>query len=191
MIRSVPREWSTYNYIDPVVYVTKLQKIRAMVSATDTPEKIRNLRTRKLAPEREAWDAGVFCYLLRERTDCEIYFAPVEDADYDAVFKWQEDGIQNFAPVQMKEVVPKELNQTQKVQDVLDSLIKYGTSSDLVVAIKLNRDERIEADKVITDDLPVAEVWFFGAADPQEKSWILFNKSGDNFEKSEHKLPPA
>jgi hypothetical protein len=191
MTRRVPREWSTYNYIDPVVYVTEQQKLRALVSATETPEKIRNLRTRKLAPKREAWDAGVFCYLLRERTGCEIYFAPVEDADFDAVFTWQEGGIQNFSPVQMKEVVPEELNKNQKIQDVLDSLHKYATSDDLVVAIKINRDVRLEADKIITDGLPVAEVWLFGATDPHEKTWGLFNKSGDNIEQSVHELPPA
>lgn len=191
MTRKVSREWSTYSYIDPVLYVTEHQKLRALVSATDTPEKIRNLRTRKLTPAREAWDAGVFCYLLRERMGYEIYFAPVEDEDFDAVFRWQEDGIQNFAPVQMKEVVPKELNRTQKVQDVLDSLKKYVTSSDLVVAIKLNRNERIEANDINTEGLPVAEVWLFGATDPYEKTWGLFNKSDGNIEQSEHKLPPA
>ena len=63
-MKRVPREWKTYEYYDPKVILPRLQNIRLQVSASEIPDKIRNLRTNRLKPEREAWDAAVFCYLI-------------------------------------------------------------------------------------------------------------------------------
>jgi hypothetical protein len=191
MTKLAPREWTRLDYVDPDIYVAEQQKLRARISETDTPDKIRNLRTRTLAPLREAWDAGVFCYLLRRMTGFEIYFSAVEDQDYDAIFTWRDNDIQNFAPVQMKEVVPAELNPKQRLKDVISSLKKYADSKDLVVAIKVNRNVRIEAKDLEVESLPVAEVWLFGATEPREEQWSLFRKLGDKIEISHHELPKA
>ena len=191
MKKKAPREWNKLNYVDPDIYVAEQQKLRSQVALTNAPDKIRNLRTRKLAPLREAWDAGIFCYLLRRMTGQEIYFAAVEDQDYDAVFTWNAEGVQNFAPVQMKEVVPEELNSKQQVKDVVSSLRKYVTSDDLVVGIKVNRNVRIEAKDLEIENLPVAEVWLFGATEPDEKRWSIFRKLGDIIEISHYVLPKA
>lgn len=189
MKKSVPNEWKKYKYVDPDIYVSEMQKLRAEISRTNTPTEIRNLRTRKLSTSRETWDAGVFCYLLRRFKGFKIYFSAVEDQDYDAIFTWKDGSVQNFAPVQMKEVVPEELNPKQKIQDVLSKLKKYVTSEDLVVGIKINRNVRLEAKDLAVEGLPVSEVWFFGATDPNEKRWSLFRKLEDQIEITYHELP--
>jgi hypothetical protein len=76
----------------------------------------------------------------------------------------------------MKELVPAYTNPEAHLNEILEGLRKYGTSADPVVGAKVNRQLRIEFDNLSVDDLPVAEVWLFGATQPDESRWSLFGR---------------
>ena len=190
-MKRVPREWKTYEYYDPKVILPRLQNIRLQVSASEIPDKIRNLRTNRLKPEREAWDAAVFCYLISRATGIEMFFSKVESSDYDSVFAWNDGTNQCFAPVQMKELVPEYNNSKSTFESIIYDLKKYTDSDDLIVGIKLNRNTRIDFSSIKIPPLPVAEVYCFGATQPDEGSWILIGDILGKCGRWEYELPTA
>ncbi len=185
----VPREWKTYEYYDPKVILPRLQSIRLQVSASEIPEKIRNLRTNRLKSEREAWDAAVFCYLLSRVTGIEMFFSKVESSDYDSVFTWNDGTNQCFAPVQMKELVPEYNNSKSTLESIIYDLKKYTASDDLIVSIKLNRNTRIDFSSIKLPPLPMAEVYCFGATQPNEGRWVLIGDILGKCGRWEYELP--
>ena len=187
----VPRQWTKYEYHDPNVVLPKLHGVRRLVSVSDLPENVKNLRTHSLQPEREAWDAAIFCYLLSRALNLDIRFSRVEELDFDSVFTWLGNGVQNFAPVQMKELVPEFTNANATLDQIIAGLRKYVDSSELVVGIKLNRQISIDFSAVDVSGLPVAEVWLFGATAEDQSKWSLFGRKGGQWVQYEYELPNA
>ena len=190
-MKKIPKEWATYEYHDPSVVLQKLHKLRVQLSASNTPANIRNLRTNKLKPEREAWDAAVFCYLMSKATGRKIYFSRVEAADYDSVFMWEDEISPCFAPVQMKELVPEYTNPRATLEGIIKSLKKYVDSPDLVVGIKLNRRSSFDFSKIDVGNIPVGEVWCFGSITSDESKWGLFGDLLTKYQRHEYALPNA
>ena len=188
-MKSVPKLWSQYEYYDPKIVLPKLQRLRLMLSASDLPSKVKNLRTRNLQPERESWDTAVFCYLMGRSRSLDIRFSRIEDSDYDSIFTWATEDGKCFAPIQMKEFVPKETNPSANLEKLLDSLKKYGDSGELIVGIKLNREASIGFRCLSSKDLSVAEVWMFGATTADQRTWSLFEETDDGWIKLDHALP--
>ena len=117
------------------------------------------------------------CYL--EQT---VNICPVEESDYDFVARWESDPDVHFAPVQLKEVVPERLNAEASIQQAIDKLAKYPKSNNLTVAIKLNRREKFEPEKLIIPKLNIASLWIFAAITPDQSRWFLY---GNMLEKPE------
>ncbi|WP_152976343.1 hypothetical protein [Methyloglobulus morosus] len=115
----------------------------------------------------------------------------MEESDFDSVFTWLDNGIQNFAPVQMKELVPEYTNANTTLEQIIDKLRKYVDSSELVVGIKLNRQTSIDFSTVDVSRLPVAEVWMFGATAEDQSKWSLFGRKGEQWVQYEYELPNA
>jgi len=172
-MKSAPREWTKYQYFDPDIVLPRLQNVRKMLSESDAPEKIKNLRTNGLRDHREHWDTAVFCKLMGLSTGRKILLSTEEESDFDAVFTWGENDSQSFAPVQMKELVPYESNPCATLQRIINGLKKYADSKNLVVAIKLNRTEQIVFDELDLSGVGVAEIWCFGATKQDESGWCL------------------
>ena len=188
-MRRAPRHWARYQYYDPYVVLPSLQKLRIEVGASDLPDNVKNLRTRSLQKEREYWDATVLCYLMSEASGLRISLCREQESDYDTIFAWQDEGSQCFAPVQLKELVPAELNPTASLEQVLVGLEKYADSSDLVVGVKLNRRIQINLDTLSVPELPVAEVWLFGATEESEQRWSLFGQDRGEWRRWDIALP--
>ncbi len=170
----VPFEWKKYEYFDPKVVLPRLQEVRKLVTKSNLPDTVKNLRTNKLRPEREAWDAAVLCALLSSIMGLDMYFSKVESSDYDSVFRWNEGDIQHFAPVQMKELVPEINNPNGNLQSIINSLEKkYTDSSDLIIGIKINRKTRIDFSALNIPALNVGEIYFFGATNEEQTKWTL------------------
>jgi hypothetical protein len=104
-----------------------------------------------------------------------IWFAATESQDFDFVAMWVIDGIQNFVPVQLKEVVPHDLNPNASMSDVFQSLRRYSDTSDLTVAVSLSQEVRFDPEALtIPDDLKLGEFWVFGALTPDHSKWGLW-----------------
>ena len=103
-----------------------------------------------------------------------LEFAISEDVDYDCVIRWLHNDVANYAPVQLKEFVPDDLNPTASIDDELSKLSKYATSPDLVVALFFNRALRINLSGIKIPALPIGELWLFGNKSPDQSTWLLY-----------------
>ena len=188
-MKSVPKSWFQYEYHDPKIALPKLQRLRLMLSASALSSKVKNLRTRKFQRDRESWDTAVFCYLMVRSRSLDIRFSRIEDSDYDSIFTWATEEGRCFVPIQMKELVPIETNPSANLEKLLDSLKKYGDSGELIVGIKLNREVSLDFRRLSSKDLPVAEVWMFGATTADQRTWSLFEETDDGWSQLDHALP--
>jgi hypothetical protein len=190
MKKRVPREWAKFEYFDPEIILPRLRVVREQLSVTDTALRIKSLRTNKLKRERESWDAAIFCHLLSLTLGEKILFSREEHSDYDTIFTWKDGVTQCFAPVQLKELVPRNTNPDANLQGVLNKLRKYSGNDDLIVGIKLNRRETIDLSYLDIKHLPVRELWMFAATTETQSHWSLFGElmSGKVYQ-HEYELP--
>ena len=93
---------------------------------------------------------------------------------YDFVASWVVGETQHLAPVQLKEVVPEELNAKASVQERVNALSKYVGSEDLTVAIYLNQSVHFDPAKLVVPRLKIAALWVFGAISPDKEKWALW-----------------
>jgi hypothetical protein len=89
-----------------VLTLKEERKVQKIIANTNIEQKVANLRTRTLRRFLEGYQAAVFAYLIGSLINKEIQFALEESADYDAVFRWVVDDVVNYAPIQLKELVP-------------------------------------------------------------------------------------
>jgi hypothetical protein len=107
-----------------------------------------------------------------------LLYAPVEHSDYEFVTGGQEGTVQHFCPVQLQELVPEHLNPTASLQSLIESTAKYSPSTDTILAVKLNRQGRVELAELDLAGVPFKQVWFFWASAPDGSKWTLY---GDAF----------
>jgi hypothetical protein len=152
---------------------------------------MRTLRTRGLKPWRELREAALFCHFMGERIGTAVRIAKGEAQDYDAVATWEEGDLRKFAPIQIKEVVPSYLNPNADLLGVIASLTKYVDSSDLTVAIHLNKRVTFVPAEISIPKLPVRSLWVFGTVSPDASRWNLWGDLLGQSAISEHAYPAA
>lgn len=179
------RALAALEYGDPRSYLISLAKIQPTISASGLDRGVRTLRTRELRIHRERRQAALFCHFIAERMKTAVLFAPVEAQDYDFVSRWEAGGTARYAPTQLKEIVPAYLNPRASIEAVIGSLSKYADSSDLSVAIHLNRDFDFNPGGLRIPKLSLASLWIFWATAPGGKQWALF---GDLLHEPRHSL---
>jgi hypothetical protein len=127
-----------------------------------------------LKPIGELWRASLFAHGIGSCVlGTEVYLAAVEDQDFDCVAQYSVGDTRHFTPIQMKELVPSSVNPHTSLQVELDKLGKYVDSSDLVVAFHLNREVRIDLDKISPPQTTVREIWLFGAVSADRSQYML------------------
>lgn len=160
--------------IDPA---QALQKLRTMVeldvALSDLAPNVKALRTHGLKRHREIREACLFCYGMSQRIGQTVWVYPTEDSDYDFVAGWDVPPHRHFAPVQIKEVVPAQLNPASSLQSVVDGLAKYQASEQLTVAVHLNRKGRFEPGTLVIPALKLAALWAFGVVSEDQSNWFL------------------
>lgn len=173
------RKFASLQYGDPWGFLIELRKVEmVLASSSSTPQQIRTLRTNGLKSEREMREVALFCVGMSERIGAPVRFAPVEDEDYDAVVAWVEGDSQHFCPIQIKELVPEKLNPKVSLSSIIASLSKYTTSQELVVAVHLNRHAELLNPSDLPE-LPIRELWFFGAVSEDQRKWGLWGNFTD------------
>ena len=168
------RTFSKLEYRDPRPFLVLLRQFELELSASATPERIRNLRTNRLKPERELREAAIFCYLAGQRMGVTVGLAPGEDQDFDFVASWSDQDHSCFAPVQLKELPPETTAPQATLQDIISGLACYASSGELVVAIHLNRAISWDPAALEIPSLPIAELWAFGSTSADQNSWALW-----------------
>ena len=168
------REFQSLEFRDPRPFLLRLAELERKVAQSSLPEAAKSLRINLLKWARERRDAALFCYGMAQRIGQPVFLAPVEAQDYDFVATWVYEGTRHFSPVQLKEVVPQELNASSSVQCTIDALTKYVDSADVTVAIYLNRAVHFDPENLAIPALNVGALWVFGAVSPDAKVWGLW-----------------
>jgi hypothetical protein len=172
------RAWLRYaqklEFQDPAPLLRRLRKVELEIAKSDVPEKIRKLRTNELKELRELREAAIFCHGVSQRIGQTVYVGRGESQDYDFVASWVVDDKQHLAPVQLKEVVPTDINPRSSLQATVDALKKYVDSEQLTVAIHLNRHTSFDLGQLIIPTLNIAAIWVFAALAPDQSVWGLW-----------------
>ncbi len=162
-------------YYDPLYALPALRELQREVSGVrGIPDSIRNLRTRGLKRERELWMAFLLAYGLRGRAGRPFLLADDEESDHDVVLATVQNDLPLFFPVQLKEVVPEDLNPTASVQNVIDTAISKRSYRDTLLAIKITQNYRFDPFGLVVPPFSFAGIWIFGAISPDQSRWSLW-----------------
>ena len=138
-------------------------------------DNVRSLETHKLEWHRECREAALFAeglkVLLGDQT---IRFTYREEADYDVIISREVEGKMYVSPVQLKRLVPEELNPKADLNEIITKMRNLTDSRDLVVAIFICRNIELEIDSIIIpEDVQVREIYVFGATSEDQKEWFI------------------
>jgi hypothetical protein len=166
--------WRTLTYHDPATILRRLRTLEHELADVDMEERVRRLRTPGLKTYREARDAALFVVGMGLGKGVRMLYTPFERSDYDFVATWNEGNTQHFSPVQLKELVPADLNPTASLEGLLTALKDERAKTSTVLAIKLNRRGRIQIEGLQMPKLPYSQLWLFWASSPDGNNWYLF-----------------
>lgn len=162
-------QFAQLKYHDPRPILVRLREVEIEVSGSNLSPEVKHLRTNALKPDREKREAALFCHGIGQRIGETVYLAWSEAQDHD--FITLRTG--GYAPVQLKEVVPTHLNPAASVQNVINGLVKYVDSEELVVAIHLNQRLRFDPSSVHIPELRIRQLWIFFAISEDQSEWGL------------------
>lgn len=166
------REWQRLDFYDPKPQLIELRRLETSGMLDGLPAHVKHLRTRGLKPYLERRQCALFAFLMGKKMGTPVAVAYSEQSDYDAVMKWRLGDQVRFAPVQMKELPPDRGAETRDLQHQIDRLkVRYPRSSDLTVAIHLNRNMRVLVSELDLSGLNLAALWFFGG-DGANRWWL-------------------
>ena len=114
--------WRSLTYHDPVTILKRLRALEVQLAGVEMDERVRRLRTPGLKTYREARDAAIFVYGMGLAKAVAMAYTPFERSDYDFVATWTEGTTQHFCPVQLKELVPADLNPGASIEELLGKL---------------------------------------------------------------------
>jgi hypothetical protein len=146
---------------DPVPVLQALRQLEVSDLWQDLPERVRRLRTASLKDQREARNAAIFAHGLATVLCTKVLVSPTEDQDFDFVVTWTEGSEDRFSAIQLKELVPDDLNNDQRLDDLLAGLRKYAPT-DTILAILLNKSLPVR--EIRLDAIPFRELWLFWQA---------------------------
>lgn len=177
------REVARRDYRDPVPFLRRLRYIEHRLLAESLDTEVRSLRTNRLKEWKEARLGALFCHGISERTGRKVYLSKGEFEDADFVGMWFDGDVQNFAPVQIKELVPEERNDRATLEALVQGLSMYRGRKDLTVLIHLNRRLHFRPESlVLPPNLPIAALWVLACIDPTHSEWAIW---GDFLEQPE------
>lgn len=158
----------------PGPYLASIKKFEPEIAQSSLPENVKHLRTNKLKPYRELREAALFCHGMSLRIGQPVYLAHDESQDYDFVASWIVGDTQHLAPVQLKEVVPADINPNCTLESVIDGLRKYVKSTNLTIAIHLNQSAPFDPKAVVIPELNVGSLWIFGSVSTDGSEWAIW-----------------
>ncbi|MBI4623465.1 MAG: hypothetical protein HY736_09650 [Verrucomicrobia bacterium] len=125
---------------------------------------------RKLVKEDdEAWQAVIFGYAFAfVRNIHPLWVLARENQDYDAVFKWMENGIVQRVPVQLK-MLPA-MNPKETIDGLLEKAKKYS-GNDLFLVLFMNRSEFFTT--ITVPRLQIRQLWLWGWSKPDHSEIYL------------------
>jgi hypothetical protein len=167
-----------------------MHEIESSVLKSRPSYPVRSLRTNKLRQWSDRRIAALFAYGMSQRMPGFWFdFAGVERSDHDAVIRHYNEEVCIFTPIQIKELVPKHVNENSTIEEILSGLIKYRNSPDLVVVLYLNRTMKIRLHPISSKHIHLGGLYFIGAASPNKRHWCLMGDLMQSAEISRFEYP--
>jgi hypothetical protein len=184
------REVQQRDYRDPADFLTGLRALELGPFGQVDDPLIRRLRHRDLREWREARVAALFCHGYSERIGQKIFFSKGEFEDADCVASWKVGDESHFAPIQIKEVAPNDLNPKATLQAVLHSLTRYAGVNDLTILVHVNQQVKFNLNEVVVPQgINVAALWILACISPDQSKWALWGNFLEKVEMSEFDYP--
>lgn len=168
------REWAALEYFDSERALVNLGTLEEKVISSDLPQKAKGLRTRELRPFGERRQAALFCYGMSCVIGTPVAHAHVEREDYDCVARFVRNDTVNFCAVQLKELVPPQVNAETELEAELAKLSKYTNSQNLTVAVYINRPIRLDSPPALPSNLKLGGLWLYGSVTPDCSRWMIY-----------------
>ncbi len=166
--------WRSLPFYEPATILRNLRRIEQQLADVDMDERVRRLRTPGLKTYREARDAAIFVYGMGLAKQLPLEYTPFEQSDYDFVARWTDATTQHYVPVQLKELVPTDLNPKLTLEALLNEISSNAPKTSTVLAIKLNRQGRTDLKQLPIPKLHYSQAWFFYATGPESRNWSIF-----------------
>lgn len=171
------KQWEKLAWKDPSSLAGKSIAALRSVANTNTPDEVKALRGSTQKWSREMVDAAVFSHGVSQALSLpSLEMTMLEESDYDFVVRWVGKNEVCYAPVQLKDLPPVEYagSNPRSLNESLQGLAKYATSSDLIVAYKLSRIDPAELREIKVPKLNIASLWLFAEVSPDCGRWILY-----------------
>jgi hypothetical protein len=138
------------------------------------PEPPHLLSSRETRRQLEILQGCLFAYGLGQRMQRQFAFARDEACDHDGVIYWSENEIACFSPVQLKELVPAELNANATLAAEIEKLRppRYD-NMELTVALHVNRTGEMRPLELDVRNLRLAGLYLVFAVDHEQRQWGL------------------
>lgn len=166
--------WKNLCFLDPESVLLGLRDIATTYPLGEFSYEFSSLRRRDVRQFGEGRQAALFCYAMAKVVGAPVWFAQTEASDYDVVARFRRNDIDHYAPVQLKELVPAQVNAEASLQVELDKLTKYADSGDLVVAFHVNCDVELELSELRLPQGAIAQLWLYAATAPDQSRWVVF-----------------
>lgn len=161
------KQWRKLSYHDPADHLRELRRLELRLPGT------RLRRPHAMKPHLERRQAALFAYGLGRRLQTRVAFAAAsaENLDYDFVIAFRLGDEGHYWPLQVKELVPDDINPNASLDGLLAGLAKYSHAPRLCVAVYVNR--RVGPSPITISSLKVGSLWMVGGRDESGTKWTL------------------
>lgn len=164
MDKILTRELAQLDYFDPEVLGREIMSI--VVGILFLPESVAHLSQRQKNLYLEKYQAVFLAILVKHfsRRRATVTVAIKELQDFDCVIRAVIDSqTPIYRTVQLKHL--SNMTRKDSLQEIINKIkSRFTTSSDLTVAIWINRDIELQFDKLDFNGLNIAQLWLFGSS---------------------------
>ena len=184
------RSFAGLKYYDPGIVLRGLRRAEYDSRLSTLPDDVRQLRKQSQKRWREGRVGALFAYGMGQCVlGLDVHVALVEDEDYDFVIRWQQNEDVFYCPVQEKELPPAHFNDGATLDETLALLARSTPPSDTVALVYLNRRLALDLSDVAIPTMGFRELWFIGAASPDQDSWFLFGDALTSLRRFDFEYP--
>lgn len=172
------RRAGTLDYVGPRKALLTCVMFQVFSERPQLPKAFRTWRTRRMRSQLFQRQAALFCFgrkCAAVEDEWAFAFWPDENSPIDVVFRRRKPSGETFYEfVQLKEVVPDDIDPNQSLQSLLDDLPKKYAG--ITIGIHLNRNLATNLWELRLPASNGESIWLFGAGgEPPQDSFLVGN----------------
>ena len=168
------RVFERQNYRSPLEIWSEFRDHWIRWKTEGTPREEFQKRMRRNKERWERWQAFAFAQGLSVAVRKQpVELTQFESSDFDIVCRIQTPSKIEYLPVQLKEVVPEDLNNQTDAQIVLNKLSEYCTSNDTAVSVYLTRPHSAGTPFRVPSNLQLESLWLVGLTEINPLRFVI------------------